>query len=138
MSIPHVIVIRSLALLRELSTEYGPTRAMEIWEQLADIIGDEDLKMEVFKLMLLGGKAGTHIEVRKWDTLSKVSAVQALRVWTSSPIKKAKSAVEAAEFGIRSSFVIAPMSKMINIEDGFPYDRITEELEEVGLSIDFV
>jgi len=138
MPIPRTVVMRSVALLRELSKEYGSTRTMEIWEQLAGLIDDGDLKMEVFKVMLTGGYAGTHIEVRGWDGEKKVTAIKALRLWTNAGLKEAKDAVDAAGQNHRTSFEIALRADANIDPEDIPYDKIVKHLEAVGLTIELV
>lgn len=138
MPIPRTIVMRSLSLLRELSAEYGSTRAMEIWEQLAGIIDDGDLKMEVFKVMLTGGLAGTHIEVRYWNGDAKVTSIKTLRYWTNSGLKEAKEAVDAASSGNRTTFPIREMRDENGEITEVPFDKLVTELEKVGFTIELV
>ncbi len=138
MPIPRTIVMRSVALLKELSREYGSTRTMEIWEKLADLIDDGDLKMEVFKVMLTGGYAGTHVEIRGWNGDAKVTAIKAVRKWTGCGLKEGKEAVEDAGNNIRTSFPIALISDANIDPEEIPYDTLIKELEDVGLTIELV
>ena len=138
MPIPSTIVIRSLSLLRALSAEYGSTKAMEIWEQFSGLIDDGDLRMEVFKVMLTGGYAGTHIEVRKWDGISKVSAIKVLRVWTLCGLKEGKDAVEEAGKNNRTSFQLVKRYDDNNEEIELNYEQLLKDMAEVGLTVELV
>ena len=138
MPIPSTIVIRSLSLLRALSEEYGSTKAMEIWEKFSGLIDDGDLRMEVFKVMLTGGHAGSHIEVRKWDGVSKVHAIKALRIWTLCGLKEGKEAVEAAANNTRTSFALIKNANDEGEEIALDYERLLKEMAEVGLTVELV
>ena len=138
MPIPSTIVIRSLSLLRALSAEYGSTKAMEIWEKMSEIIDDGDLRMEVFKVMLTGGYAGTHIELRKWEGDGKVTAIKELRKWTHTGLKEAKDAVEVAATNTRTSHQLRKQWDAEGDEMALPYEKIMEDLAKVGLTVELV
>jgi ribosomal protein L7/L12 len=131
------IVIRTMALLRELTKEYGSTKSMEIWEQLSDLLPDADLKMEVFKLMLLGGRYGTNIELRYWNAqYKKVPAIKALRVVTNLGLKEAKDAVDRAEHHNKTTIPIRITLDMDGNREDIDYDAIMDQMRVVGLDIE--
>ena len=97
MAIARPILVRTLALLKELSREYGPVETHEIWEKLSDVIPDENLKMDVFKIMLSGGDIGYEFEIRYWDdNKNKIKAIKALRNWTEASLRDSKDAIDNA------------------------------------------
>jgi len=145
MPIPNPILIKTISLLKELKRQYGHQKAHEIWEKLADIIPDENLKMDVFKCMLSGGHLGYQFELQYWNPVqmgigSKVQAIKALRLWTKAGLTECKKAVENAEFGQRSTFEIDRGWRVD--EDGheidIPYEKFIAELGEVGLTVEMV
>ena len=135
------IAVRTLTFLRELSKEYGSTKSMEIWENLSNLIGDDDLKMDVFKLMLNGGKCGTSIKIQQFDGKHKVNGIKALRFWTNCTLFAAKDALESAEKGRATTMKILPI-RINDVDnddnDDIPYERLISELEEVGFTIELV
>ena len=131
------IVIRTMALLRELTKQYGSQQSMEIWEKLSDILPDEDLKMEVFKLMLAGGRYGTNIELRWWNTnYKKVPAIKAIRMVSGLGLKEAKDAVERAEHHQTTTMPIRTSIGMDGNPEDIDYEDIMEQMRLVGLDIE--
>jgi len=94
--------------------------------------------MEVFKVMLTGGYAGTHIELRKWDGVTKVSAIKTLRIWTLCGLKEAKEAVEAAGNNIRTSFPLVKRYDDNKEEIELPHEQLLKEMFDVGLTVELV
>lgn len=138
MPVPRNVVYRALALLRELGVAYGSTRAMEIWENMADIIDDGDLKMEVFKVMLSGGFTGTHVEIRDWNGVAKVTAIKCLRKWCDVGLREAKEAVEAGRDKTKSAWEIRTTHDENDELITVPFNKLVKELEEAGLTVELI
>ena len=139
MPIPSEVVMKSVALLRALTHEYGAPKAMEVWEGMSDIIDDADLKMDVFKTMLTGGHAGLNIELMSFDGDQKITAIKALRAATGVGLKEAKEAVEAARDGQKTELPLVVDKDHNTGQQIEPnYVRIQRDLKAAGLTIEFL
>ena len=129
---------KTLALLNEINKAKGPERAMEVFQGLGDLIGCEDLKLGVFKVMLSGNYPGDqHAVIVRWnnDGNNKVQCIKALRALTLCGLKEAKDTVEAAEHSVSPQITVS--HSLTNVE-GWEYEILPAAIRDcrnVGLIV---
>lgn len=84
-----------LMFLRAIGNVYGSERAMEMWQQLADIV-NPDLKGWTFEAMLLGRMESSIVITGLAIHVNKIGIIKAIRTWDrrSLGLKEAKDMLD--------------------------------------------
>ena len=106
---------------------------MEIWEGMTDLIGDGDLKLEVFRTMM-GGYKGEEIELSNFIGQQKVTTIKMVRAWTGFGLKEAKDAIEEVQTGKTVTVRIA--SHFFDPQNGRQpdYEEIIRDFKSCGVT----
>jgi len=81
-----------------LAAEFGPERANQMFDALAETIG-HDVRVAVFLALLTGESIATHVVFRRTTTTAQssiVPAIKVVRTATGLGLKEAKDLVDAA------------------------------------------
>jgi ribosomal protein L7/L12 len=131
--LPDSLVSTTLNFIKALKNHYGAEQAMDTWNNLSSALGDDELTMAVFKVMLNGGHYGESVTLIGWNGNNKIHAIKGVREWCDMSLFDAKRAIEAAETGHQTEMAIR--SGSLFATETQHWQHMTAALDLVGLTI---
>jgi hypothetical protein len=105
------LVNASVDFLVSMQEYYGTDRALAVWDNMRNILG-EDLAGDVFFKILSGDKTTVNIENYKIESdRSQILAIRAVRAITGFDLKQGKEFVDSLDFGVTKKLKMPTLDK---------------------------
>ena len=90
------VVYTGVGFLRALTSHYGPDQGYQVWDAMADAVGEE-VRGGILMHMLSVNSVGRRVSFRTTNSSQAVAVIKAIRVATGYGLKDAKDCYDNAK-----------------------------------------